>query len=345
MKISLISFTGNGSILCKKLTDKLAKTEDTKGFAIKKFASQNDLLQLDMSLSEWTKQSFENDDAIIFIGACGIAVRSIAPFVKSKTLDPAVIVIDEKGKFVISLLSGHIGGSNELSLKISDILNAVPVITTATDVNNTFAVDVFATHNNMFINNMKAAKAISAAVLEHRFVGLDSEFKIKGELPNALTLSKSGEIGICICLDKNKNLFKKTLHLIPKAAVLGIGCRRGKEESAIKDHVLKVLQDNNIAIEAVEKVVTIDLKKDEAGLIGFCGEYNLDFKCYSSQELLKVTGEFTESEFVKKITGVDNVCERSAILGSDNGQLIVKKTAANGVTVAVALKEWSVQFE
>ena len=112
--------------------------------------------------------------------------KILSPFVKDKKTDPAVIVIDELGRFVIPLLSGHIGGANELSKKISKFTNSIEVITTATDINNKFAVDVFAKNNNLYISNMTIAKEISSKILEGEKIGFLSDFNFKGNIPSEL---------------------------------------------------------------------------------------------------------------------------------------------------------------
>lgn len=168
----------------KKILDESQVEADDKAFRnVKEFAKP-----IDSSLRDWTGRRFAESDAIIFIGACGIAVRSIAPFVSSKKTDPAVVVIDEQGKFAISLLSGHIGGANELTEEISNLLHATPVITTATDINNKFAVDVFAKTNGCYISDMTMAKEISAALVNGNSVGFASDFPWVGEIPKELQL-------------------------------------------------------------------------------------------------------------------------------------------------------------
>lgn len=342
MKIAILSFTKNGSYLNKELQTFLKKDKiEVQGFTIKKFAGE--LKELTPSLKEWLKNNFENFSAFIFIGAVGIAVRSIAPLIKSKDIDPAVIVLDEKGQFVIPILSGHIGGANELGFKIAKVLKAIPVITTATDINNKFAVDNFALKNNLYIDNIKDIKIISGRILENKKIGLFSDVKIKGKLPENLTLQKE-EIGICIS-PKNIKPFDFTMNLVPKNLTLGIGCRKNKSLMDIEALVFSVIKENNININAIKGIYSIDLKKDEPGIIEFSKKYNLPFKVFSCKELKNIEGNFTKSAFVNSITGVDNVCERAAVLGSDNGEIYVKKTSANGVTVAIAKEEWSVLFE
>ncbi|MBE6050692.1 MAG: cobalamin biosynthesis protein CbiG [Clostridium sp.] len=345
MNINLISFTRKGGYLNKKLGDYLVSLGySTKSYSIEKFAKDLDLLPMGSSLKGWTEDSFKHMDFIIFIGAAGIAVRLIAPFIKSKDVDPGVLVIDEEGKFVIPILSGHIGGANKLSKKIAKELNATEVITTATDINKKFAIDNFAVEKNLHISDINMIKKISSKILEGENVPLYSDFDVKGNLPKGIALSDEGDTGICISLEEKK-VFDNTMNLVPKIITLGIGCRKNTPFLNIEDLVLEVLKENNISINSVKRVASIDLKKEEEGLLEFCKKYNLEFKVYSAEELKSVPGDFTESSFVKSITGVSNVCERAAVKGSNNSDLILRKRAKNGATVAIAKEEWSVDFE
>ena len=280
-------------------------------------------------------------DALVFVGSCGIAVREIAPYVKDKRTDPAVVCIDELGHFVIPLLSGHIGGANALARTIAQALHAVPVITTATDIHEKFSVDSWAVKHGYTISSMKAAKAVSAGILENE-IPLSSDFPIMTTLPSGVIAGQSGKEGICITY-QTKEPYEETLRLIPRILHLGIGCRKGTETSAIREAVDAVLKDHNIDHRAIKCVASIDLKAEEAGLLQFCEEYKLPVSFYCAEELKAVPGEFTPSGFVQSVTGVDNVCERSALIGAK--ELIVKKTARNGVTVAVAAEHLEVRFE
>ncbi len=295
------------------------------------------------------EKAFKEADALIFVGACGIAVRHIAPFVSDKTKDPAVICVDELGKFAISLLSGHIGGANRLAQAIAEGIGATPVITTATDINGRFSVDVWAAENGFAIDNMKLAKEVSAAVLEGE-VPFATELEIKGDMPSGIVSGGSagsdgnGERGgLGIFAGYHVKLpFERTLRLIPGCLSLGIGCRKGTPKEKIEKAVLKVFADEGLDIRAIDGVYSIDIKSDEQGLIEFCGDMKLPLKFYSADELSAVSGDFSQSDFVKSVTGVDNVCERAALASSD--RIIVKKTALDGVTVAVGVKNKEVQF-
>lgn len=283
---------------------------------------------------------FNQVDAMVFVGSVGIAVREIAPHVRDKSTDPAVVSIDELGKFVVPLLSGHIGGANDLALELATALKSIPVITTATDINKRFSVDAWAARNGYIIASLNRAKAVSAAILEQD-VPLKSDYPIGTELPSGVVLGDSGDVGICISVYKEEP-FERTLRLIPKNLHIGIGCRKGTSADAICDAVDAVLMEHNIDRRAVKCVASIDLKSEEAGLLQFCEEQKFSVSFYTSEELKAVPGAFTPSEFVQSITGVDNVCERAALIGAE--KLIVKKTARNGVTVAVAAEHLEVRF-
>ncbi|MGN0354823.1 MAG: cobalt-precorrin 5A hydrolase [Muricoprocola sp.] len=350
MKLAIISFTERGSKLNEALGQALSmKGYDCVCFGISKYASKYHLTELEIPLKEWTGKMFQKMDGILFISATGIAVRSIAPYVQDKTKDPAIVVMDEKGVFAISLMSGHLGGANELTAAVANLTGAIPVITTATDVNGRFAVDVFAKKNGLQIESMKLAKAVSADILDEKKVGICSDFPIIGKVPEELTVIKEdtdfeGDCGICISVDKKKHPFKETLYLIPRIITLGLGCKRDTKEELIEDRVVEVLEKNQIPMKAIRKVCSIDLKAKEPGILAFCEKYGLEFETYPAEELQKVPGDFTESEFVRSVTGVSNVCERSAVLGSKKGTLIQKKFSRDGVTVALAAEAYEIEM-
>lgn len=283
---------------------------------------------------------FAEQEALIFIGACGIAVRAIAPFIKSKTADPAVIVIDDQGRYVIPILSGHIGGANRLAEKIASLLGAIPVITTATDGAGKFSCDAWAAQNDCAISSMEVAKKVSAAILK-RDIPIISDFELPSSLPKGLVLGESGEIGIYIGIH-DRSPFKTTLQLIPRILTLGIGCRKGTEKEHLMSAIKAVFADNNLDVRAVGRIASIDIKKDEEGLISCAKDLGAETAFYTADELNALDGDFDESDFVKKTVGTGNVCERSAVLSA--GKLIVKKIALDGVTVAVAERDWRVEF-
>lgn len=286
------------------------------------------------SLASWTAEHWDSCRALIFIGACGIAVRAIAPYVRDKFTDPAVVVMDEGGHFVIPLLSGHVGGANDLARTLAELTGAQAVISTATDVNELFAVDLWAREMGLAIADRQLAKEISAAVLEGKPVGFTSDFAIS--CPPGLS-TRQEELGIHVTCRTGRGPFPRTLRLVPRCLILGIGCRRGTEEAAIIRAVNAALQKAGLDPLAVQAAATIDLKEKEAGLLAFCRNRNLPLRIYSSEVLAGVPGEFTPSAFVQSVTGVDNVCERAA--AARGGTLLLGKTACEGVTVAIALED------
>ena len=344
MNIAIISFTLTGGLLNKRLIVELKRSNYlVTGYTIDKYYKELGLNTIGESLNKWVEECFKKFEGIIFIGACGIAVRSIAPFLKGKDKDPAVVVINEIGKYIIPILSGHIGGANDLAIDIASMINGIPVITTATDLNNKFAVDIFAKKKNLFIENIKMIKHISSKILIGEKVSLVSDFEVNN-LPSELKISQEGDVGIVISTKLVKP-FIYTLNLIPKINYVGIGCRKGKSLEEIEEVVFNILKEENISINSIKNICSIDLKKFEDGIIDFSQKYKIPFHTYSANELKCLEGEFTKSEFVSSVTGVNNVCERAAALGSNNGKLIVKKISKDGITVAIAQEEWSVDFE
>lgn len=396
MKISIICFTLTGQQTGEKLKKALEEQEHAVSLYTKsKYIPES----IKESTKEWAGKQFESADGIIFIGATGIAVRSIAPYVASKKTDPAVLVTDECGKFVISLLSGHLGGANELALQAAEALHAVPIVTTATDLEGKFAVDVFAKKNNCHIFRMKEAKEVSAALLAGEKVGFYSEFPWEGELPDGLVnccglrdenwISENEpgtnvqndnqiksasdlfpKVGIAVTIHKNCTPFLSTTHVVPQAVALGMGCRKNKEAQAVEKAAFTCLEENQIYPQAVACLASIDIKKEEPGLLALAEKMGIPFETFSSEELLAVKGEFTASSFVSRTVGVDNVCERSALKaaqdriclntgripkrnqtkpgtrrGGEHCRLIQRKQAADGVTAALVLADWRIHFE
>lgn len=338
MKFTLFAYSKNGTETGRRIMNAL--DGEFTAYTVERL-SGGEFQPLPKPAAPVYEAAFSASDALIFVSSCGIAVRSIAPYIRSKTKDPAVIAADEAGRFVISLLSGHMGGANALAEKIAAAIGAVPVITTATDVNGRFSVDTWAKNNGFAIDDMQAAKAVSAAILEAD-VPLASVFPITGELPNGVVTGGSGDTGISLSY-LNETPFRTTLRLIPKCLSVGVGCRRGTEEATVAKVIERVFDENGLDTRAIKCAASIDLKQDEPGLIGFCEKAGIPLRFYSAEQLNAVAGEFTPSQFVRETTGVDNVCERAAMIGAE--RLILKKTAADGVTVAVALIKTEVRFE
>ena len=340
MKLAIFAYSRQGCQTAQKIAAALASDADRcQCYAPAKYAD-GEFSPITPPCSSFTGPIFSWADTLIFVGAAGIAVRSIAPYVKDKRTDPAVLCVDELGKFVIPLLSGHIGGANALAERLAAQLHATSVITTATDLHQKFSVDAWASAQGLAITSMHAAKLVSAAILEGP-VPLDCDFPIPGGLPGGTVPGNTGSIGICISW-RTKHPFAETLLLVPPVLHLGLGCRRGTPAEQIAKAVESVLTEHQIHPMAVKCAASIDLKRDEAGLLEYCAAQGWPISFYSAAELRRLEGDFTPSERVLRMTGVDNVCERSAMTGAD--RLLVPKTIRNGVTIAVALERWEVSF-
>ena len=322
MKPNYIAFTEKG----KRLADTLAAALGGEAMRCGE----------PLGLAEWTAAHFSAADALVFVGAAGIAVRAIAPYVRDKSTDPAVVVVDEAGRFAIPVLSGHLGGANDLARAIGRACGAVPVLTTATDVNGVFAVDEWAKHQNCAIPNVEKVKEVSSLLLADGTVRVRSDWPIEGD-PTS---------GVCMAAEKDYNVLlslrtrgKDVLRLVPRIAVLGVGCKRDTPQETIEAALTAMLGKSSLHEQAICAVATIDLKKNEPGLLAFCAAHGWPLYTYSAAQLQKASGNFSSSAFVERVTGVDNVCERSAVLAA-GGPIRWKKVAGNGVAMAVALKPY-----
>ena len=339
------------------------------------------LLGKEDDLKEYVSRAFEEAEALIFICACGIAVRLIAPFIVHKARDPAVIVIDEKLKHCIPVLSGHLGGANALALRIASFISnpnffglyniknllmnvsvrAVIAFGIA-DINGMTAVDMFAKDNGFAITDLEKAKEYTAALLSGETLYVINDAKdVTGEmiLPEgyAFTGEPDGMDSLSGMDDRNgmdgcnitddrcviRITYKGSAHadacdreliLIPRCLKLGIGCRKGVSKERIEEAAVKCFEKHGLYLDAVSQVCSIDLKKDEEGISEFSLDRGIGFTVYPADELNALEGDFSRSDFVKDHTGVDNVCERSALM--EGGRLLVGKEKYDGITLAVA---------
>ena len=329
MEIVILSFTDAGcQMACKVRENFIQSGYRVKVYTLTRFCRLYGFHTFPEDKKSWIG-SLWGEKALFFIGAAGIAVRMIAPHVKDKFTDSPVLVMDEKGSYVIPLLSGHVGGAVELAKEIAEKINAQAVLTTATDVEQKFAVDVFAKSNGLVLTDRKKAKEISAVVLEELKLCETEEFL--RNYPYGIRIAgRSGE----------RREEETILDLPPKNLVLGIGCRKGISEEEIQSAVNEAKKILGFTEKEVIEIDSIDLKKEEEGLLSYAAKWKLPFYTFSAEELGKVKCVSSHSEFVRKVTGVDNVCERAAILAAgEDGRLLMPKQCMNRVTIAVAEKK------
>jgi len=288
-----------------------------------------------VSLADWTAQQFAQSDALIFVGAVGIAVRAIAPHCKSKASDPAVVVLDECGHFAVPILSGHLGGANDLARALAAVCGAVPVITTATDANGVFAVDEWAKHQNCTVLEPERIKLVSGKLLAGQPAAFASDWPIAGQVP-AGVMASSGSPDFSLTLNPEGS----ALHLVPRIGVLGVGCRRGTSAQALEEAFSAFCARHHLTPQCITTAASIDLKQNEEGLLTFCKKHGWPVEFFSAEQLRQAPGSFTPSAFVQSITGVDNVCERAAVLAS-GGTIFLPKQAGGGVTFSLALRPYA----
>ena len=302
MKCAYLAFTAKGLVLAQHLARTCPGTVTRCGAD-------------GVSLAAWTAKQFSNADALVFVGAVGIAVRAIAPHCRGKAVDPAVVVLDEQGRFAVSLLSGHLGGANDLTRQIAAACHAVPVITTATDGRGVFAVDEWAVRQHCAVAEPERIKYISGTLLAGKRVHYFSDWQIEGEPPAGVEpAATAAQADFVLTLTPEG----EALHIVPRIAVLGIGCKRGISECRLQEAFSTFCAANALAPQSVAAAASIDLKKDEQGLLDFAKNNGWMTEFYTAETLR----------------------ERAAVKAA-GGKLFVPKWAYNGVTFAVALRPFA----
>ncbi|WP_160686805.1 cobalt-precorrin 5A hydrolase [Clostridium sp. C2-6-12] len=320
------------------------------------------------NLSTITKNAMEASKGVIFISSTGIAVRAIAPFLKGKDKDPGVVVVDLSSKYAINILSGHLGGGNELTIKIAEILGAQPIITTATDNLGIIAPDVLAKNNNLIIDDLKKVKYIASLLVDGKIVGIKDDYKqiqrsngyeeIEELRENSIWITHNLKFTLDSYINEegNEDLnlinkveslgtndssrlkeldYSKILKLIKRDLVLGIGCRRNTEYEKLYEFINSSLIKYNLDIRAVAAIVSVEVKKDEEGIIKLAEKINCPFKTFTKEEIKTVQDKYEKSEFVFKTLGITGVCEPSVDLAG--AKVIISKVKRDGMTLAIGV--------
>lgn len=359
--IAVIAISGAGSVLALDIAQKLRGSVfefckcEVNVFCFERNKPNGAAAEGFANVGELTARIFGEFDALIFVCACGIAVRAIAPHIRSKVIDPAVIVIDDCGKFAIPLLSGHYGGANALSRHIAERIGVTPVITTATDARGKFSPDLFAKANDLILDDLEAAKEVAAAVLRGESINLQSQFPVINVPRDVFRYE-----GSTAMIEISQRNVPHIDSIIPPVCLsltahnifIGIGCKRGVPADTIERTVLTGLESSGYALRQVRGIGTIDVKKDEKGLLEFADRHNLPISFFSAEELMNAPERdrtFSSSEFVRKVTGADNVCERAAVLASGGGRLLLIRGYQHWswecVTLAAAAMDIIIDFE
>ena len=333
----MVAFSTNGCRTALKIKESMPEHDFT--VACKTSSDTLGIHNIDGKTKYWVKERFGTSDAIVFIGAIGIAVRYIAPYIERKDKDPAVICLDEHGEYTIPILSGHIGGGNRLANDIATAIGSKAIVTTATDINGKLSIDTYATENGLRINNLSIAKDVSARILDGGFVGFISHVPMSSPLADGLTPANDGKLGICISYDSAEKPFERTLNLTPMDITIGIGCKRGTDPIKLERFIRSVLESKGIDPKRIASIRSIDLKNDEPAVLKLADVFDTKVIFHTSEELMSLSGDFSSSDFVKGITSVDCVCERAACMSGD--PIVMKKYAHDGMTIALCKREFT----
>ena len=347
-KIAILSITNNGRELALRIKEIM---KDVDVFFIKKDTDykSDEVTVVNKGLKEFIPQIFDKYEYLVFIMATGIVVRTIAPLIISKFSDPAILVMDEKGNNIISLLSGHMGGANEMTLYMSDLINSHPVITTATDVNKKSSLDMIAKKlnghiddfrdnvlkiNSMLVNNEEVHLYIDGNYkINHQGFTLYDEKTDLDKVRNLVIVTNKKDINKI--LNKNiENLNEKIIKVTPKDIVIGVGCKKNTNSDHMKNSLIKFLAEYNIDINAVKEIGSIEIKKDEKAIIDLAKFLDVKFKTFSVEEISKVDYLYEKSDWVKKNVGVYSVSDPVAHLLSE-GRVIINKQKYDGITFSI----------
>ncbi len=331
MNTAIISISKQGNQLASRLGNQI---DHSSCYTLAKWELEG-FLPIEGKLGEFCETLFKKYDALVFIMASGIVVRSIAPWIKSKTSDPAVVVIDDRGQHVISLLSGHLGGANALTLKIAAAIKAHPVITTASDVNHLPSVDMLAKEHGLIIDSMKDATTITAMIVNRENVVLEDPYHIIGKdiLPD-----QHGDTSGSIIVS-NQLLINKTqpfVKLIPQNIILGIGCKKDTGSFSLWEFIIENLKELNIDLQSIKAIASIAIKSEEKAILDAAQRFECITTFYSVEKLQEVDHLFEGSDFVKSTVGVGSVSTTSAyIAGNKNGRFLLEKKKKDGMTLSV----------
>ncbi len=349
MRIAVIAITGNGARLGCKLQNGLTGAEF---YVSKRYAGQAGSARHifePTELRELIGSLWHRFDAFVFLMATGIVVRMIAEHLQSKQTDPAVVVIDDAGKFAISLLSGHLGGANELARRCAFLCGANPVITTATDVNDLPSFDMLAKDNNWVIDDITRVKTLNSLLLDNREIAVvDRTGKVRSWFHGRGKLSfyetfidafNSKAKGLLFVTNQNFPTTYKCDNLLilrPRDIVLGIGCNRNTPLEEIEEFVDTQLRRCFLSLKSVIRIASAEAKSDEAGLIAYAEKYGLELVFYPSHDLNQVSVPTEPSQYVMAAIGAKGVAEPAAVLASGGGTLLLKKVKSPNVTLAIA---------
>lgn len=356
-KIALVAVSRPGSNLALRLRRAMPEAEL---FLPERFAEE-----VNPSVHPWrgplgnlVRQLFAEYRGLVLFGAVGMAVRLVAPLARDKHTDPAVVVVDDAGRFAVSLLSGHQGGANALAQRIAKILGAQAVVTTASEVLDTLAVDLLGREFGWRLEKGENVARVTAALINREAVGLlqeagEPDWWPRGkQFPTNLHRFSSPEELIAahchaalVITDRALSSWEQALPPCvlcrPRSLVVGIGCHRGTSAEEIAAAVTQAVEGHGLALASVRKLATVSFKRHEAGLEEFARKLAVPIEYYTPRQLDKVSRLPNPSGLVRDWVGTLGVCEPAALLASGAEELVVPKLKTTKVTAAVARMDFS----
>lgn len=349
-KIALLSLTDRGVATARRINECLPNTLERDFYIHEKALDHSDSQEkVFRRLGDIVPKVWQEYSVLIFVMATGIVVRQIASLIKGKDCDPAVLVLDEEGEFVIPLLSGHLGGANTWAKQLAGQIGAQAVITTATDVRGLVAPDEYARRYGWKVEPLNHLPTVNRLLLEQSCLNLWTSYPIKPEEAwhndehyCFLSDNDKEKANVIISAFPDLTIKADLIYLVPPILSVGVGCRRGASTEAILEAITSMVEQLGASLKAVSGLFSIDLKKDEVGLIEAAKYFRVPFRTFPAVELQAVNEKerLCRSKFVNEKIGVDGVCEAASLLGTQRGRLILPKFKGRGVTVAISMENY-----
>jgi cobalt-precorrin 5A hydrolase len=351
VKAALVALTDRGLATARRVSEGLPNTVERDFYLHDKALNpgENQDRRIFRRLSDVVPSLWQEYAVLVFVMATGIVVRQIAALIKSKDCDPAVLVLDEEGKFIIPLLSGHLGGANAWANHLAPQIGALPVITTATDGRGLVAPDEYARRYRWKVEPLDHLPVVNRLLLEQGFLKVWTNYTLKPESSwvndehyHFLSENEQDKVNVILGAFPQPNIKEDCVYLVPPVLSVGVGCRRGISAEAVLEGITSAVERIGASLKAVAGIYSIDLKSDELGLIEAAKHLRVPFQTFRAEELQAVIEQkqLSRSKFVSEKIGVDGVCEAASLLGTQRGRLVLAKTKYQGVTVAISVENF-----
>lgn len=348
MKVALVAITDRGFATAKRLSEGIPVTTEREIYLHKKALDENVQNETIFErLSDVMPMLWHEYSVLIFVMATGIVVRQIASFIDRKDRDPAILVLDEEGKFIIPLLSGHLGGANAWATYLAEQIGASAVITTASDVRGMVAPDEYARRYGWKVEPINHLPSVNRLLLEQGFLKVWSSYMVNADCEwlndkhyHFLSESERKEANVILDAFLEPTISDDCIYLVPPILSIGVGCRRGVSKEAVLAEIITGLEQIGSTVKAVAGIYSIDLKADEIGIIEAAKFLGVPFQTFSAEKIQSVNElqQLSQSDYVLEKIGVSGVCEAASLLGTQKGRLILPKISCQGVTVAISME-------